>query len=274
MVGLQSPLSPAPRERGLGSSTDLRGGPRLEVRGRRSLRRQRGITLIETLLAVAVMAIAMGAVSRAYVTGLSFESSYSKKLDARAKRAWVEDRISRLLAGTEVNGGNSYLVSPAPQKGNSNPGGTGPLGRGSDSIVFTTWNVERPAPFDAVERPEFETLNSRFGPQGGATEIALSLIPTSSDAGQRQGLFLREERPPDGDLTQGGEESVLDDEIRDIRFEFYDGADWRDSWDTQQTQKGELPSAVRVTYLLRDEDLPHTFLVRLLLSQPKQGGNS
>jgi hypothetical protein len=88
-------------------------------------------------------------------------------------------------------------------------------------------------------------------------------------------LFLREQRPADSDPTQGGEESLLNPDLRDIRFEFYDGSDWVDSWDSRNDQKGKLPSAVRVSYVLNSESLQRTFIIRLPLSSsvPPSTGN-
>jgi hypothetical protein len=111
----------------------------------------------------------------------------------------------------------------------------------------------------------FEQLNMSFGPIVANSEVSFSMIPVG-DAGPKNGLFLREQRPADGDPKQGGIESVMNPLVRDIRFEFFDGTNWQTAWDTTGTQKGSLPNAVRVTYLLNGEKQPRSFLVQLALT--------
>jgi prepilin-type N-terminal cleavage/methylation domain-containing protein len=234
--------------------------------------RQRGISLIEMLVALAIVALTMGAVARTYIFGLGFERQYVRSIDERTLRQGLEDRITRLLGGAKLGGESGYLVSPIPASSlNKVQPGNGPLGSGSASLAWTSWTGSRPSSLTTAKQ-EFESLNSRFGPQGGATEVALSTVP-AGDAGRLQGLFLREQRPPDTDATQGGEEGLLEAQVEDIRFSFYDGSDWADSWDSRGAQKDRLPTAVRTAYLLKGQTRPHTFLVRLPLAKVEGGGS-
>jgi hypothetical protein len=60
--------------------------------------------------------------------------------------------------------------------------------------------------------------------------------------GERTGLFQRVQRPADGDPTQGGREWLLDPQIDRVGFQFFNGTDWVDEWDTilgrRQTASG------------------------------------
>jgi Tfp pilus assembly protein PilE len=114
---------------------------------------------------------------------------------------------------------------------------------------------------------DLEQLNTDYGPQGGVTEIAISLSAVG-DPGQYSGdLYIRTQHPADADYTQGGTERVLDDSVQKIQFEFYDGTNWDGGWDTTSSGMHYLPAAIRVHYWLKaDPDTEHVFVVRLPLS--------
>ncbi len=230
--------------------------------------RSHGLSLIELLVAIFIVAVVSGAVARTFIAGLRLQSHAAKTFDARMNRIRFEDAVGRLISGADLHGTGSYFIAPVPSSsaGLEQRPQDSPLGFGALSLVLTTSAVAPPAAYLATPNQQFEALNVRFGAVSDCAEVALSMVPVGQ-AGMRQGLFLREQRPADGDPTQGGEESLLNPDLRDIRFEFYDGTTWTDSWDSRNAQKGKLPSAVRVIYLLNTETTPHTFLVRLPLSE-------
>jgi hypothetical protein len=133
--------------------------------------------------------------------------------------------------------------------------------------VFTARGERVPSAV-LLSQDDFETNNERFGPQGGTAEIAISTTPVG-EAGNRTGVFLREQRPADGDETQGGNESVLDPEVTDIRFQFYDGAQWVGDWDTDETGR-RIPAIVRVIYRIADEEQDRNLFIKLPLSDVTQ----
>lgn len=220
------------------------------IRRRRALR---GLSLVELLVSLIIVALATTVVSRAFVAAVADEERLNRTLEERRLEARFEDRIERLLSGAALGS----FVSPVP--GDKSGG----------SLVFTTWSEPLPAPLATESAPDFQTSNERFGPLGGMSEMALSTEPASTEAGQRQGIFLREQRPSDSDLTQGGEESVLDERIGQVQFEFFDGSDWQTSWDSRDdgAQKGELPRLVRVSYVVERDGPRKSFVVRPLLSK-------
>lgn len=238
--------------------------------------RRRGITILEMLVATFIVAIAAGAVAKAFVSAMTFEGKFVKAVDVRNARSRFEDSMTGLLSGAELVGGTSYLVSPVTNGAGLQqaPEGGG-LGPGSASLALTTTSEEMPARYLQATQDgspggawDFESLNQRYGVVGGSSEVVLSTTP-SGDAGNKRGLFFREQRPPDSDISQGGKERILDPAVRDIRFEFYDGSDWATSWDSRSTEKDKLPAAIRVTYLYGDDPTPHIFLVRLTLAGAK-----
>lgn len=235
--------------------------------------RRRGITVLELLIALSIVVLATLAVTRAYTGALKFQSKSAETRELHNARVKFEDEMTRYLAGAELNGGTAYLVSPIPQSltGIAEHNSDSLLGDGSASIVLTTGAKPMPFQYLSATETDLPSLNRHFGPVGGDAEVAYSMSP-AGDPGLKRGLFIREQNPPDDDVTQGGEERVADTDIRDIRFEFYDGTTWQTTWDSRNANKGTLPAAIRVTYLLLEEKTPRQFFVRLPLSFLAPGG--
>lgn len=219
---------------------------------------RRGLTLIELMITLALMAIIAAAVASAYASGFAFNKHSNESRDQIDRKFRFEDRLRDLLRGAYIsaapNAEDTFFLG---QSTGSNSEGT------ADTLTFTTTSSgTASAVLDSED--EFETLNERFGPQGGVSEISLSTTAVGSP-GNRQGLFIREQRPSDGDATQGGSESVLNEEIETISFEFFDGSSWNPTWDTTTMQPKRLPAAVRASYTFRGEGTsqPHVILVKL-----------
>jgi hypothetical protein len=228
---------------------------------------------LELMIAVVIVTIAAGAAARAFIAGLGYEQRFVENVEARADRVFLEDSMARLLVGAQLQGDDSYFVSPIPNLGTAAQSGASGLGTGASSIAFTTTSRELPPRYLQNRDTDWQTLNERFGPEGGATEVAFSTTP-AGDAGALRGLFLREQIPPDAEASRGGKERLLDERVQDIRFEFYDGTNWKDTWDSRgETDKGKLPATVRVSYVLNGDTKPRSFLVRLPLAGAK-GGSS
>lgn len=237
----------------------------------------KGVSLIELLLTLFLLSLTMAAVLRAFVAGLSAEKRIATARDTSEESIRLEEGISSLIAGSDLTDGESEFISPVPRNNLSSqtqPSGGG-LPPGSSSLSFTTWSKPPPTRYFGQGQRPWEALNSQFGPQGGTTQFALALDPVG-DAGLKQGLFIREQKPPQQDISVGGTERLYSSQVADIRFEFYDGTAWQTSWDSRNGQKGKLPAAVRVTYLLRNEQTPHSFLVRIAAPAPAspQGAGS
>ncbi|AIE85985.1 type II secretion system protein GspJ [Fimbriimonas ginsengisoli] len=231
--------------------------------------RERGLSLLELLIAVVIVTVATGAVTRAFILGIGYEQRFVSATEARSEEIFVEDTLRRLLSGAQLLGKESYLIAPVPLAGSgAQQRAAGSSIAGADSIVFTTDARELPYRYVQDRGNDWETLNQRFGPQGGLEEVAVSTFPVG-DAGLKQGLFIREQCPPDSEPSRGGDERILNERIRDVRFEFYDGNQWASSWDSRNGDKDKLPAAIRVSYVLLNDKTPHSFLVRL----PMGGGS-
>jgi hypothetical protein len=109
---------------------------------------------------------------------------------------------------------------------------------------------------------DFETENTNYGPQGGIAEYAIGMTPVGDPSGQK-GVILREQVPADQDATQGGYETILEPDITNISFEFYDGTQWQSSWNTFAQTTRQLPAAIRVSYTMPGEAQDRVFIVGL-----------
>lgn len=220
--------------------------------------KRRGLTLIELLLAATISAFIVVSVAGAYVTGINFEKGLNTSHDRDEAKVVFESRITNLIKGAFVTSDTADLSSYFVAQATADAGST----VGADTLTFTTTSEGVNSSLITSE-DDFETLNQKYGPQGGLAEVSLSVTPVGDPAG-KSGLFLREQRPSDGDATQGGYETLLSPDVTTIGFEFYDGTDWATEWDTLTDGTRRIPAAVRVTYTLSgEEDTNHVILVRL-----------
>lgn len=222
------------------------------------MRRQAGMTLLEVLIVAASIAVITGAAGAAYIQTVGHRRQIEVRRDAEARRMDLEDRLRGLLQGAYVSersgADTTFFIGEV---------GGDTVGGNADTLIFTTTGARLPAPLLASE-DEFEAVHERYGPHGGIAEVQIGTTPVG-DAGELAGVFVRVQRPADGDPTQGGFESVLDPDVRTIAFEFFDGTDWQTTWDTRTQDQRRIPAAVRVAYTLEDdaEDTPQIFIVAL-----------
>lgn len=227
--------------------------------------KQAGISLIETLLVAGITLLMLLGATSTYVAANNFQSKVGPREERLATARAFEDRITRLLE-------NAYLSAAADDVETffvaSTAGGqeiTPSVSESAtlpDSLCFTSIGQQVSGAY-INSTDTFENLNTQYGPQGGIGEYGISMTAVG-DAGSRQGLFIREQRPSDGDAFQGGYESVMSENVTSIGFEFYDGTQWVTEWDTTTSGEKRLPAAVRITYTLdNDEGNSHTVVVRL-----------
>lgn len=212
-------------------------------------RRRRGLTLLELLLSLCLMAVLASAISYAFVAGTDMQRLSDRRRSQRDDAAWLEQRITRLLEGARLTDDTTdamtYFVGET-----SDGGDPGELG--CDVLTFTT--VAPGVPMAAQRSDDdFETQYEQRGPVGGVAEVCLSTTPTG-DSGGRTGLFERVQRPADGDYTQGGLERALAASVSAIGFQFYNGTEWVDTWNTVVNGERRLPAAVLVQYALIDDE--------------------
>lgn len=227
------------------------------------MRKTRGISLFELLVVATMGAIVITGAARAFSAGVDFQTRVVPEREVQLDRQRFEDGVARLIRAAYITedeqDATTYFVA-------SNSGGGVSLtdAASADTLVFTVLGIPPPASFlNSTE--DFETRNQVFGPQGGVTEIQLGTTPIG-EAGERTGLFLREQRPADGDPLQGGYEQVYEERVNSMYFEFWNGEAWTGEWDTIMQGARRLPAAVRVTYDFVGEEDSRSFVVRIPLS--------
>jgi prepilin-type N-terminal cleavage/methylation domain-containing protein len=222
--------------------------------------RRAGVTLIELVVSIAIVGILTAAVSRAFVTGLTYETSIAEARSRQETKDLIDTRLTELfqqayLSPDDTNTDTFFIGGAQSDTG---------VGTGLADTVQFTIQGGRPRSALVESTDDFETVNETYGPQGGVAEIALSMTAVG-DAGTNTGLFIRTQRPSDSEPTQGGSETVFDASVTSIEFEFWDGTTWQPAWSTLVGAEKRLPAAIRITYS-RDgeaEDRPHVLIVRI-----------
>lgn len=221
---------------------------------------RRGVSLLELLIVVAMIGFIMAGVSRAYISVLDADGRLREGRERQLKIPRFEDRLRQYLS-------HAYLSADAADTstffigGDSNLEGTaGP----ATTLVMTAIGLPVSSAM-LTSTDDFETLNDRYGPQGGVDEISMSTTAVGQ-APDSTGFFIREQRPSDGDPTQGGYERVFSKDVENVTFEFFDGVNWMPTWDTRTMGTKRLPAAVRVSYNAVGDDTQRQLIVRLPLS--------
>ena len=216
--------------------------------------KRRGVTLIELLVVLGINGLLVTSIVAAFQVGMRFQKNvplaevqfqadldFERNLETLFKAAYLSDDDADTTTYFLMYASGGNLAEP-------------------DTLVMTCVGIPPIGAFLNSEE-EFEDLNDQFGPQGGIVEISISTLPVG-DAPVDQGVFLRVQSPSDGDFTQGGYESVLREDIIELRVYFFDGVDWIEEWNTFTGQR-RLPAAILVEYQLEDEEDQRSFIVRL-----------
>lgn len=219
-------------------------------------KRTRGLSLVELLMAMLILAIMIPAIAAAVSASIRYESRMDAAYQVSSEKVAFEDRLKAIVEKAYLKGTqgdtSTYFVFSSTSNTND---------ESADTLTFTTIG-DTPAKPAMVSDKDFETLNADYGPLGGLREESLSMVAVG-DAGENEGLFLREQIPADTDTTQGGQELVLNANIQSIRFEGWDGTQWMTSWDTTTMTTPRLPSAISIYYRFVGEEEERLLVVRL-----------
>lgn len=224
--------------------------------------KRRGVILLELLVALAVAAILSVGLMATMDMLVSYQTRVPENRDKILNATNLDDRLRELISAAFVDQDEAdtgtYFIASTEEGDAELEASTSPI------LTFTVVGRRMSSQFMESEETDFEARNEAYGPVGGITEVSLSTTAVG-DAADRTGLFLREQTPSDEDDTQGGFESVFDERVISIGFEFFDGTDWTSTWDTS-TGERRIPSLVRVHYRLssdEEEATEHLLTVRL-----------
>lgn len=199
---------------------------------------QRGFTLMEVALAVAILGVmatlTWGSIARTFdayetVTGI----------DARYHNVRVAmNRMSRELS-------MAFLTSKLRSAGSK------------ETMWETIFKAEPSSPFAKINFTAFghqimradskESDQSEIGYYGEADEDNRGVM----------NLMRREDPRIDREPEEGGRPYVLAEDVKEFKLRFFDpkAEDWTDTWDTEDSEfQGRLPTLVEITMVIEDEN--------------------
>jgi prepilin-type N-terminal cleavage/methylation domain-containing protein len=206
---------------------------------------KRGVTLVEVMVVLAASLALMTSIVFLTRTEADLVASKQKSLAERNSTIGVEDALCKIFEGARLTTSTSDNTSYFESKDDGNSSTDG-----ADRVTLTTTapSVPLAAYYDSADS---ETQNTTRGPLGSCAEVSIGIV-AAGDAGGKTGLFERLQRTSDADLTQGGNEFLISDQIDSIHFEFWDGEEWQTTWDTLENTR-RLPQSVQVTYTLKSD---------------------
>jgi general secretion pathway protein J len=199
------------------------------VSATRSARRQ-GITLIEVMVAVAIIAI----VSSLMYTGFVQTAANKKRIESEIERYHEVrqglERIARELSMAYM----SIHVNPNPSLQPVKTGFVGKDASGGSRVNFTSFSHHR------LYRDAHESDQN---------ELSYFLADHPDDA-SREVLVRREQRRIDDDFEQGGQAQILIDDVLEFELSYLDpeSGEFSSLWDSTQPamQYNRLPTQVLI----------------------------
>jgi type II secretion system protein J len=218
-------------------------------------RTQRGLTLIEVMIASAIMVVMMGlawrTISNTSDTKRTFEKYEQRNHELRMA-------MSRVVADFEA----AYL-SRNEDMSQSHP-----------RTMFVAKSGSR------LPEIRFSTLGHRvLWADANESEQTVIQYMQRNTPGMSGGVdwIRREQRRPSNDPPEdlSSDYDVLLTNVQSVKLEFFNwkNVEWQDTWDTTQSdgQKGLLPTRVRITVTVKDpgdHDYKLTTQARILLQEP------
>jgi len=209
--------------------------PILWPRGRSASRsvRQRGMTLIELLIAMAILAF-IGILVFASIDGMRRSRQGVERINDRYR----EGRLAMARIARELQ--SAYLTAHAPIDE-------------SLQVVKTSFIGEPGSP---AARLDFNSLSHRRLSAGTHESDQIEISYFGSEDPERNGVIdlARRVAPPDLEPRRGGKVEVLATDIDLFQLEYLDPLTgvWREEWDSTSVvgEKGRLPVQVKVVLVL------------------------
>jgi len=181
--------------------------------------REKGFTLVEILIAVAIVSLILTIIYGSYASSIDTMNYTREKMDTFSMARLTLSRMSDELTSSFISDDEHLKF-------------VGEEGK----IDFISSSHER----IFKDSKEYDLV-----------EIGYFTEP--EEEGESLSLWRREDRTPDDDILEGGEKEKLIEGLEGLEFKYYDGEEWRSEWDSQE-EKG-LPQAVEVTLKFPDKEL-------------------
>ena len=216
------------------------------------MKRALGFTLMEVMVAVAIVALMGGIIAASFDSG--FRAKEQIEADAEHYRMLrsAMDRMVREIGAAFVS--DRY---DARQYRDQNDRPTNFIGK-EDDLLFSSLAHQR-LYSDAKESDQMTVEYS----------VKSGLDP---DHRERQDLVRRENPIVQGPMDRGGHEDILFEGVDHIQFQYWDSQnkEWVDEWDTRRLEKKSiLPTRVKITLFTKDEngkDVRYTTQTRIMLN--------
>lgn len=190
---------------------------------------QRGFTLLEVILAMAVGAIVILAIQTVFFSALRLRNTSERRVDSELALHRTLELVKRDFAGLMIPGGVLAADFQTATTYTMNPAVSGE--RVSAEFFTNSGRIDYQTPFADAQRVAYY-----LSPEPGTQAFELTRTIT------RNLLSTREETPEIQPLLGG---------VQAAYFEYFDGSGWTASWDSTVTST--LPTAVRLTLQLAGE---------------------
>ncbi len=182
----------------------------------------RGFTLIELLLSIVIFAVVLSAINGVFYGAMRLRNKTSQMLEQSLPREYAVSVLRRDLSGIVTPGG---LLSGSLRTGVSTMGTAQEAGF---EFYANTGRLDPVMPWGDVEKISYVLRN-----------------PTNRMDGPGKDLIRLASRNLLASVQDIPEESWIMGGVKGLDFSFYDGAQWRASWDSTSEQT-VLPQGIRV----------------------------
>jgi len=197
------------------------------MRMSRDLQSERAFTLLEILIAVSIFAIVLAAINAVFFSALRLRNRAAAMVDRALPIEQALTLIQRDLANLVPPG--TLLAGPLQTSSTSN------AMTGASSPVFycSTGIVDETSPWAEIQKVSYTLTESTNRDQG---KDLVRLVDRN--------LLAPLQEPPLPQFLLAG--------VQSVSFSFYDGSQWRDSWDST-TEETKLPKGIKVQIQLAPE---------------------
>lgn len=191
--------------------------------------RASAFTLLELLIAVAIFSVVLTAINGVFYGAMRLQSKASQSVEESLPIQQTVALLKKDLRGIVAPG----VLGGSLQSGPSVTPGSTMIPPGSTTFYTCTGAIDQTSPWGEVQKVIYYLKPPAYRTAAGkdlVRAVSRNLLPVTQDE-------------PAGEWLMGG--------VDRLQFAFYDGAAWRDSWDSTTPdpttgQTNNLPTAIKV----------------------------